>query len=69
MPGFLRLYGTGANRKIAPHAPANAVLGETDGVIRLKFQTPGRGGQSQCGPGGVSGRNAAETKRYGADLA
>jgi uncharacterized protein (TIGR00251 family) len=26
--------------KITPNAPANAVLGETDGVIRLKLQAP-----------------------------
>ena len=26
--------------KITPNAPANAVLGETDGVIRVKLQAP-----------------------------
>ena len=27
--------------KVTPNAPANAVLGESDGVIRLKLQAPG----------------------------
>jgi len=47
--------------KITPNAPANAVLGETGGVIRLKIQArlwtakPMR-------PGGVSGRSAPWTQ-------
>jgi uncharacterized protein (TIGR00251 family) len=32
--------------KITPNAPANAVLGETDGVIRLKIQAPAVDGKA-----------------------
>jgi uncharacterized protein (TIGR00251 family) len=34
--------------KIAPNAPANAVLGETDGVIRLKIQAPAVDGKANA---------------------
>ena len=34
--------------KITPNAPANAVLGETDGVIRLKLQAPAVEGKANA---------------------
>jgi uncharacterized protein YggU (UPF0235/DUF167 family) len=34
--------------KITPNAPANAVLGETDGVIRLKLQAPAAEGKANA---------------------
>ena len=34
--------------KIAPNAPANAVLGETEGVIRLKIQAPAVDGKANA---------------------
>ena len=34
--------------KITPNAPANAVLGETDGVIRLKLQAPAVKGKANA---------------------
>jgi uncharacterized protein len=34
--------------KITPNAPANAVLGETDGVIRLKIQAPAVNGKANA---------------------
>jgi uncharacterized protein (TIGR00251 family) len=51
--------GTGNNRpgpvmtavlrlKVTPNAPANAVLGETDGVIGLKIQAPAVGGKANA---------------------
>ena len=41
MTAFLRL-------KITPNAPTNAVLGETDGVIRLKLQAPAVEGKANA---------------------
>jgi hypothetical protein len=34
--------------KITPNAPANAVLGEIDGVIRLKIQAPAVDGRANA---------------------
>jgi len=34
--------------KITPNAPANAVQGETDGVIRLKLQAPAMEGKANA---------------------
>ena len=34
--------------KITPSAPANAVLGETDGVMRLKLQAPAVEGKANA---------------------
>jgi uncharacterized protein (TIGR00251 family) len=34
--------------KITPNAPANAVLGEIDGVIRLKIQAPAVDGKANA---------------------
>jgi uncharacterized protein len=34
--------------KVTPNAPANAVLGETDGVIRLKIQAPAVDGKANA---------------------
>jgi uncharacterized protein (TIGR00251 family) len=34
--------------KITPNAPTNAVLGETDGVIRLKLQAPAVEGKANA---------------------
>ena len=34
--------------KITPNAPTNAVLGETDGVIRLKLQAPAAEGKANA---------------------
>jgi uncharacterized protein YggU (UPF0235/DUF167 family) len=34
--------------KVTPNAPANAVLGESDGVIRLKLQAPAVEGKANA---------------------
>ena len=48
--------------KFTPNAPANAVLEQTDGVIRLKLQAPAVEGKANAGPCSVSGRNARVPK-------